>query len=141
MPDSWWGLSSSGHLWLELCAHWDGHTSVLRTSCPPQPLLLLCLQLLECFRLLLHLRLLLHALLHALLCALLHALLLLHALSSPACLSALSLVLECPQSQFSHPSHRVCFPMGVSSGSACGGVLAHLCCSLSSGDDCHLATI
>ena len=95
-------LSSSGHPRLGLHACWDNHTLGLHTLWLPQPLLLLCLRLLEHFLLLLRLRLLLR--LQLLLCTLLHALLLLHALSSSSCLSGLSLVLECPQSRFSRPS-------------------------------------
>ena len=76
-----------------------------------------------------------------LLCTLLCALLLLHALSSSTCLSVLSLVLERPRSWSLRPSCRVCSRMGASSGSACGGGLAHLHCASSSRDDCCLATI
>ena len=81
------------------------------------------------------------SLLRALLHTLLRALLLLRALSNSACLSALSLVLEHPRSWLSRPSLRVCSQTGASLGSACRGVLAHLCCSSSSGDECCLATI
>ena len=95
-------LSSSGHLRLGLHAHWDDHTLGLHTSWPRRPLLLLCLRPLEHFLLLLRLWLLLH--LRLLLCTLLHALLLLCTMSSSSCLSGLSLVLEHPWSQFSHPS-------------------------------------
>ena len=60
---------------------------------------------------------------------------------------ALVVYLACPWS-LNVPSHNSRTPscwawsrMRVSSGLACGGVLAHLRCSSSSGDDCCLATV
>ena len=138
---TWW---SAGPIFLRVsptraaCSPGWPHSG-LCTLWPLRPLLLLCLQLLERF-------------LFCCVCGfyfvcdscympLLHALLLLHALSSSSCLSGLSLVLEHPRWWFSRPSCWAWSWMGASSGSACGGVLAHLHCSSSSRDNCRLTMV
>ena len=62
-------------------------------------------------------------------------------LSNSHCLASSPLVLEHPRSWSSCPVCSACSRMGVSSGSACGGILADLRCSPSSREDCHLATV